>query len=40
MIVMPAGPRPRVYFVGMAGKNLDPEGADVRRLFESFRVSE
>jgi hypothetical protein len=40
MIVMPTGLRPRIYFVGMAGKRLDPEGAEVKHLFESFRVNE
>jgi hypothetical protein len=39
MIVTTGGP-PRLYFVGMAGKNLDADGEDVRRLFESFRVNE
>lgn len=38
MIVAPTGPRPRIYFIGIAGKRLDPEGAEVKRLFESFRV--
>jgi hypothetical protein len=40
IIVMPTGPRPRVYFVGIAGKRLDPEGDEVKRLFDSFRVFE
>ena len=38
MIVWPTGPRPRLYFIGIAGKRLDPEGAEVKRLFDSFRV--
>jgi hypothetical protein len=38
MIVMPEGPRPRVYFIGMVGKRLDLDGPEVKRLFESFRV--
>jgi len=38
MIVHPAGPRPRLYFLGIAGKRLDPEGDEVRRLFDSFQV--
>lgn len=37
-VVKPGGPRPRVYFVGIAGKNLDPDGPEVARLRESFRV--
>lgn len=40
MIVKPTGPNPRVYFVGAVGKNLDPDGPVVRRLFDSFRVNE
>jgi hypothetical protein len=38
MIVMPKGPRPRVYFIGMAGKRLNLDGTEVKRLFDSFRV--
>jgi len=38
MIVKPDGPHPRVYFIGMAGKRLDPDGPVVKRLFDSFRV--
>jgi hypothetical protein len=37
-IVVHTGPRPRLYFLGIAGKRLDPEGHDVKSLFESFRV--
>jgi hypothetical protein len=37
--VAPEGKRARMYFVGVAGK-IDPEGADVQRLFDSFRVNE
>jgi hypothetical protein len=40
MMVMPNGPRPRVYFVGIAGKKLDPDGPEAKRLFDSFRVFE
>jgi hypothetical protein len=40
MIVMPDGPHPRVYFIGMAGKRLDLDGPAVKRLFDSFRVYE
>jgi hypothetical protein len=39
MIVMHKGSRPRIYFVGMAGR-FDPGGDAVKRLFDSFRVSE
>ena len=39
MIVMHTGKRPRVYFLGMAGK-FDPDGPDVKRFFESFKVFE
>jgi hypothetical protein len=38
MIVKPDGPRPRIYFVGIAGKNLNLESYVVARLFESFRI--
>ena len=38
MIVLPTGPRPRLYFIGIAGKRLDPDGDEVKRLFDSFRV--
>jgi hypothetical protein len=38
MIVMPNGPRPRIYFIGMAGKRLKLDGPEVKRLLESFRV--
>jgi hypothetical protein len=37
--VVPDSTRPRVYFVGVAGK-IDPDGADAQRLFGSFRVNE
>ena len=40
MIVLPGGSRPRVYFVGMVGKNFDPDGPEAKRLFESFKVME
>jgi hypothetical protein len=36
MIVVSAGPRTRLYFVGMRAKNLAPDSPAVRRLFESF----
>jgi hypothetical protein len=39
MIVMPNGPRPRVYYVGMAGK-FDFDNPEIQRLFDSFRVTE
>jgi hypothetical protein len=39
MIVMHRGSRPRVYFVGMAGR-IDPDGAEVKRLFDSFKASD
>jgi 4-amino-4-deoxy-L-arabinose transferase-like glycosyltransferase len=38
MIVHPTGPRPRLYFLGIAGKRFDPDGEEVKRLFDSFRV--
>lgn len=37
-IVRPTGPRPRVYFLGIAGKRLNPDGDEVKRFFESFRT--
>jgi hypothetical protein len=40
IIVKTDGPRPRVYFVGIVGKRLDPDGPEVNRLFRSFRVNE
>jgi hypothetical protein len=40
IIASSGGSHPRVYFVGMSGKNLDPDGADAKRLFESFKVAE
>jgi hypothetical protein len=40
MIVMPAGPRPRIYFIGIAGKRLDLDGDEARHLFDSLRVFE
>lgn len=39
MIVMPNGPRPRVYFVGIAGK-IDFENPEIQRVFDSLRVTE
>jgi hypothetical protein len=36
MLVLPGGPKPRIYFVGIAGK-IDPDGPAATRLFESFR---
>jgi DNA-directed RNA polymerase subunit RPC12/RpoP len=38
MIVHPSGPRPRLYFFGIAGKRLDPDGDETKRLFDSFRI--
>ena len=40
MIVVPNGSQRRIYFIGMAGKELDLDGPEVQRLFESFRRSE
>jgi hypothetical protein len=40
IIVKADGPRPRVYFVGITGKRLDPDGPEVNRLFQSFRVND
>lgn len=34
------GLRPRVYFVGMVGKRLVPDGPDFDHLFTSFRVND
>jgi hypothetical protein len=39
MLVYPSGPRPRAYFVGIAG-TLDFDDPAVARLFDSFRVAE
>jgi len=39
MMVFPNGPRPRMYFVGMAGK-FDFDSPEVQRFFDSFRVTE
>ena len=38
MIVLPTGPRPRIYFIGIAGKRLDLDGDEAKHLFDSFRV--
>jgi len=40
MIIHSTGPRPRVYFIGIAGKRLDPEGEEVKHLIDSFRIVE
>lgn len=32
------GPRPRLYFLGVEGKNLTPDSPAARRVFDSFRV--
>lgn len=40
MIVIPKEPHPRVYFIGIAGKRLNPDGDVVRHFFDSFRVNE
>jgi hypothetical protein len=40
MIVMAKGERPRIYFIGMAGKRINFDGEAVKRLFGSFRVYE
>ena len=40
MMVSPPGrERPRMYFVGMAGR-IDPDGEEVKRLFDSFKVND
>jgi hypothetical protein len=38
MIVHATGAHPRLYFLGAVGKRLDPDGGDVKHLFESFRL--
>lgn len=40
IIVKADGPHPRVYFVGMVGKRLAGDSAELERLFSSFRVNE
>lgn len=40
MILMTEGTKPRLYYVGLAGKRLDFDGDIVKRLFDSFRVLE
>ncbi|HJZ54105.1 MAG TPA: hypothetical protein VKE74_04075 [Gemmataceae bacterium] len=39
LILAPDPPRPRVYFVGIAARNLDPAGPAAQRFFGSFRVN-
>jgi hypothetical protein len=39
MLVLPRGPKPRIYFVGVAGK-LGTDDSAPARLFESFRPAE
>jgi hypothetical protein len=39
MLVFPGGSRPRVYFVGVAGR-FDPDGEEAKHLFDSFKVFE
>jgi hypothetical protein len=39
MIVVGVGPRTRLYVVGMRAKNLAPDSAAVRRMFDSFRAN-
>ncbi|MBA4191549.1 MAG: hypothetical protein C0467_26515 [Planctomycetaceae bacterium] len=39
MMVFPNGPRPRMYFVGIAGK-FEFDSPEVQRFFDSFRVTE
>jgi hypothetical protein len=39
MLVYATGPRPRAYFVGIAG-TLDFDDPSIARLFDSFRVAE
>jgi hypothetical protein len=39
-IVMPKDPHPRVYFIGIAGKRLNPDGDVAKHFFNSFRVNE
>ncbi len=40
IIVSPQPARPRIYFVGLAGKNLDPDSPVATRFFDSFRITE
>ena len=40
IIVKADGPRPRVYFIGIVGKKLAPDGPEVSRLFTSFRLND
>ena len=37
LFVVPTGSRPRLYFVGIEGKNLNPTGPAATRLFTTFR---
>jgi len=39
LILAPDPPRPRIYFVGVVAKNLDPAGPTAQRFFNSFRVN-
>jgi hypothetical protein len=39
-IVHAIGSHPRIYFIGIAGKRFDPEGNEVQRLVNTFRVLE
>jgi hypothetical protein len=38
LFVVPTGSRPRLYFVGIEGKNLNPTGPAATRIFTSFRL--
>jgi hypothetical protein len=38
MIVRAEGARPRIYFLGLAGKGLDFEGNTVKRFLDSFQI--
>ena len=38
LFVVPTGSHPRLYFVGIEGKNLNPAGPAANRLFTAFRL--
>jgi hypothetical protein len=40
LFVVTTGSHPRLYFVGMEGKNLNPTGPAATRLFTSFRINQ
>lgn len=39
-IVVPDGPRPRLYFLGIEAKTVAPNGPAAEKLFNSFRVGQ